>query len=463
MTDSFYPSKTGILWLNSILQKRISCDLNLRLAKEEEFKWIISASNSEKHIIVYFNPFLYSIDSSKDLPFSNAFISNQFFTTKFTELPAPGLEKKVGNIISKNKKGLSIYYDILGITYCMLSRLEELNTNPEIYDMHQRFPSIESNGYKHRYLEEPIVDQWLFFLKECCEYCFSELKIIKHNFSICPTHDVDRPAKFSLVAKRNIIKNLGLDLLKSDSIFGALRSLKAYKDSAINVNNYLDSKDPFDTFKWIINENSKNNLKSEFYFMAQKNFHWRYDTGYKIYSPFIKKLIKFISNEGHLVGVHPGYNTFLDQNKFSSEVDFFLKTCESIGIHQKEWGGRMHYLRFRWPNTIGFWAESKFSYDATMGYADRPGFRCGTCHEYQIYDHQADKILDIREKPLIVMEASIISRQCLNLGIGDEALNYLISLKEKCKKVDGKFTFLWHNCQFENLNDRILYQKLIMK
>ena len=50
-----------------------------------------------------------------------------------------------------------------------------------------------------------------------------------------------------------------------------------------------------------------------------------------------------------------------------------------IGVDQKKFGGRMHYLRIKWPTTLYFWEKAKFAYDSSMGYADLPGFRCGTC------------------------------------------------------------------------------------
>ena len=133
-----------------------------------------------------------------------------------------------------------------------------------------------------------------------------------------------------------------------------------------------------------LKEHKENNLIGEFYFMAQNVFHWRYDTGYKINNPCIKKLIKFIHDQGHIIGFHPGYSTYLNQKKFSVEADLFIKACKQVGVKQKEYGGRMHYLRIKWPSTIHFWEKAQFQYDSSMGYSDIPGFRCGTCFDYQI-------------------------------------------------------------------------------
>jgi len=37
-------------------------------------------------------------------------------------------------------------------------------------------------------------------------------------------------------------------------------------------------------------------------------------------------------------------------------------------------------------NDLRAWADAGMDYDSTLSYADRPGFRCGTCSEYPAFD-----------------------------------------------------------------------------
>ena len=72
--------------------------------------------------------------------------------------------------------------------------------------------------------------------------------------------------------------------------------------------------------------------------MAQNSFHWRYDTGYKINDPCIKKLIKFIYDQGHVIGFHPGYLTFLNEKKFFEEAQLFKRPAWELELIKKNLG-----------------------------------------------------------------------------------------------------------------------------
>ena len=103
------------------------------------------------------------------------------------------------------------------------------------------------------------------------------------------------------------------------------------------------------------------------------------------------------------------------------------------------------------------------AYDSSLGYADRPGFRCGTCFEYPAFDPLADKSLSLRIRPLIAMETTILAPHYLGLGTGALAFEKFDQLKQSCQAVKGCFTLLWHNCQLEKLEERRLYQRVLAK
>ena len=51
-------------------------------------------------------------------------------------------------------------------------------------------------------------------------------------------------------------------------------------------------------------------------------------------------------------------------------------------------------------------------------------------------------------------------RGAINLNLED-AYDVAIDLKNKCKKVNGKFTLLWHNCNLTNDDKKALFKSLI--
>ena len=94
----------------------------------------------------------------------------------------------------------------------------------------------------------------------------------------------------------------------------------------------------------------------------------------------------------------------------------------------------MHYLRWCWPITAYGWSKAGFDYDSTLTYANNPGFRCGTCHPFQMFDPLKKSKIGIKQKPLILMESSLIHKQYLGLGYTKKSFEYISKLKELVKK-----------------------------
>jgi hypothetical protein len=121
----------------------------------------------------------------------------------------------------------------------------------------------------------------------------------------------------------------------------------------------------------------------------------------------------------------------------------------------------MHYLRWSHPATLRLWAEAGFQYESTLGYADQPGFRCGTCHEYPAFDPVRQAPANVRVRPLVAMECSVIAPRYLGLGTGEQARARFVTLKEACRRVRGNFTILWHNSEFDVPAKRSLYRDVL--
>ena len=151
----------------------------------------------------------------------------------------------------------------------------------------------------------------------------------------------------------------------------------------------------------------------------------------------------------------------MDQDTICTEAERLRKICAEENIKQDIWGGRMHFLRWKHPNTFYGWEKAKMNYDSTMSYAEHAGFRCGTCHEYPAFDPVGDCILNLRVQPLIAMEHSVISKSYMGLGLGQKAHDKFSQLKNACKVVSGTFTLLWHNNQLATKAERDLYTSII--
>src|SRR5690554_6279374 len=336
----------------------------------------------------------------------------------------------------------------------MLNRVEEIGRTD--LDNHGRFPAIHSHAYKHGYLERPVVDEWLHLLGQVIQKQWPQVELKQHEFSMKVSHDVDSPSLYQFKPWQTIIRMMAGHLLKR-------RDIKAFLQAPyikLSAGKRLHPQDPHNTFDWLMDVSEKNGLTSAFYFICGTTSNM--DADYQPEEPAIRELIQRIHQRGHEIGLHPSYGTYQTPQLIKQEANRLRAVMQKEGIKQNEFGGRMHYLRWEHPSTLQAWNDAGMTYDTTLSYADRPGFRCGTCHEYPAFNTDNQQPLQIRIRPLIAMECTVIDDVYLGLGVTQAAENKFLELKEKCRKLSGCFTLLWHNSYFHGSSElKQMYKRII--
>ena len=198
--------------------------------------------------------------------------------------------------------------------------------------------------------------------------------------------------------------------------------------------------------------NEKFGNKVTFYLIPE-NTSSIYDPNMPIYDKRIMNIVREVNSRGHRLGIHPGYSSLKNKKTFLNSVNVFKKTLSQNNINISSIYGRQHYLRWKHPNTANLYSDCKINFDSSLGYHDYPGFRCGTCFEYALFDPKSDKILDVIESPLIFMDTSVFSKDYLNLGCSKESFILAKKLKDRCKLVSGNYTVLWHNSSFDSCTE----------
>jgi hypothetical protein len=127
------------------------------------------------------------------------------------------------------------------------------------------------------------------------------------------------------------------------------------------------------------------------------------------------------------------------------------------GTWQREWGGRQHYLRWENPTTWQNWEDARLDYDSTLGFADQPGFRCGICYEYPVFNLRTRQSLALRERPLVVMDGTLLDYLKLSL---DASAQRILALAAVCRQFAGDMALLWHNNNLLSQRQRHLYQRV---
>jgi hypothetical protein len=180
-------------------------------------------------------------------------------------LPAPGAASLPTPLITSTDQGMKVAYDILGLTYWMLCRQEEVGRTD--LDEHGRFPAISSHAHKHGYLERPIVDEWLHILGQVIQRIWPEIELKQHFFNMKVSHDVDNPSRYGFCTPKQLLRAIGGDIIKRHDF----KSVLLAPWIRLNTQQTLHSADPSNTFDWIMDVSEQHNLQSAFYFICGGN------------------------------------------------------------------------------------------------------------------------------------------------------------------------------------------------
>lgn len=453
-------SNQALAWLSLIFEERFGHSFNLKSVEDGISMTLVNQSKGE---IIFPHTFPEFFQSRSDIPFTTWDAEAEGWDSVLKEpLPAPGVASLSTRLIEQDhvtSKKVYIKYDIPGLTYWMLNRIEEIGRTD--LDSHERFPAINSHAYKYGYLDRPIVDEWLDVLKQVINKVWPSIFLKENKYQLIVSHDVDFPSLYIDLKIKQIIKLIIIELLKNKNFKQLLFIIYIYIAGFFKPNT-LHEMDPFNTFNYLMSISEKYNLKSSFYFIGDITDASK-DCRYRLSDDYIINLLSEIYERGHEIGLHPSYNSYKKRGQIIREFNNLKEICDRNGLSNINYGGRMHYLRWKHPDTLQDWNDAGLEYDSTLGYADLPGFRCGTCFEYTSYNPVHNQILNIKTRPLIVMDCTIISNNYLNLGYTDEAIEKILTLKDKCYKVSGNFTFLWHNSFFKNESSFNFYEKVISK
>ena len=394
--------------------------------------WNIELENGNKLIIkdAFFNKYPNNLEYLKkeNIPIKVEFSKNDFIVED--DIPIVYGNNEVMVKSDSDRKIIECEIDIFASSFFMLTRWEEYVNKAR--DNHERFPATESLAYKNNFLDRPIVNEYVEMFWNMLNFLEYNKKRKKYLFRIYPTHDIDHIYAWNKLS--DLLYTLFRDLKRKFLIIYIFKTLKKYYLYKIGK-----MKDPYDTFELIMNLSEKYDLKSYFFFMGEGVT--KYDNSYSSKDLNLVNNINKIKKRGHYIGIHPTYNAFNNKKQLSQEKNELEKN-----FNTKIEFGREHYLRFEVPLTWQIWEDNNMKWDSTMNYSGYDGFRCGVCYEYSVFNILTQKKLNLREKPLILMDANSIDK-LTNSQMKDNVL-YLI---KKVKKYNGDFIFLWHNSSFNSL------------
>jgi len=319
----------------------------------------------------------------------------------------------------------TISFDILASIFYCLSRYEEYQNF--VPDQHDRFPSIASHAYANDYLQRPVVDEWMLYLRKTIELHWNIKLPEPTPFEILPTIDVDISWAYK---HRSLAHRIGSQLKKI--VKGQLEEWKEQRNA------YQLGDDPYDTFSYIRDQCKQ--LESRYFFLCRKNSP--YDTSYFLDNTAFSQLIKE-HYAAFSIGIHPSYLSYTDQEKLIEEKQWL----ESV-IGTPILSSRQHFLRFTLPKTYRNLIEIGVSDEWSMGYADQCGFRAGTSMPFYFYDLNKEQATTLLVHPFCLMDVTL--KDYMKLSI-EEARDTIHQIRNNLQEVNGQLCFIWHNSSFSIL------------
>lgn len=384
---------------------------------------------------------------SEPLPrFSEATISG--FTLPQPEGEVPTLFGRAE--VAQAKDSIHMEADLFGGLFFLLSRFEEIVSSER--DRHDRFPGKASLAHRAGFLAQPLADVYRRIIRHLIARMWSSWTMAEEKPKpMRVSCDVDEPFDNSASNLYRLIRSMGADLLHRHSPSLAVRRGMNYALRGVVGPRF----DPCYTFDWYMDVCEAQNLKATFYFIAGHSAG-KIDGTYEIDQPRILSLLRKISDRGHHIGMHGSYNTFRDAHQLTDERAALNKALERVGVSLEVTENRQHYLRWDTSCTPENLVSAGFKSDSTGGFADLPGFRYGTARPFKMWSWHELRPLDLIQKPLIVMEGTLLSDLYMNLDL-EKAAQYIESQKTASEQFGGTFSLLWHNSELKTKSMKSLF------
>lgn len=363
------------------------------------------------------------------LNYSDSKIEDAFFIKSTSllfeneiKIQEPRVEEKQGRKVLFPNDEDDLGFDVFSSVFYMVSRYEEYL--PFTADKYGRFKAENSLAFKNDFLHLPVVDVWINNFREALQKKYPSLVTKKTSFNAILTYDIDVAYKFRGRNAGRTIGSLAKDLFKFQikNVFRRIQTLTKSK------------KDPWDIYDELEKTIVQNKLQTIFFFLLSDKSEYDRNLDYR--NPALKKLVEKITSFSE-TGIHPSFYT----SDFPEKIKIENERLENLS-GKKIMKSRQHFLRFVLPDTFNNLIAAGINEDYSMGYAETPGFRAGTCKPFFFYDLKNERVTGLKVFPITCMDATFIY---YTKKTAEKSLIEILNLLKEVQKVNGTFISIFHN------------------
>lgn len=318
---------------------------------------------------------------------------------------------------------MSAPFDLFAAAFYVLTCFEEYL--PFEADRHGRFTAAASALHEHGFLERPLVDLWARELQRILTDAFPDLDIQRPAYRFLPTIDIDQAYAY---AGKPLWKNAAAllrDVARLDTAsFGERLAVMVQA-----------REDPYNTYRRLQHLADRHGT-APCYFIQVGRTH-AHDHALPLSHPLQQKVIRFLDEQGYALGIHPSYRCMERPGMLEAEKQ---QLEQFLGRPVKD--VRMHFLRYRLPQTLREMIAAGLTHDYSLGFADAPGWRAGTSIPHRWFDLEANAPTALIRTPFYTMDRSMRNYQGMR---PDDTLPMLYQTLYEVKQLGGVFSFIWHN------------------
>ena len=249
------------------------------------------------------------------------------------------------------------------------------------------------------------------------------------------THDVDAVAKTLPIRLKQGAFNL----------FNAARSMgrgqfRQTSKQVRQATRFMLGRENWWTFDRLQQWEVDAGIRATYHFHADrhpKTFRrWLFDPGYDISAPKQRVLLRQLKNQGHKIGLHPGFETWQDPKQIAAQRTWVEEAVGTQVTHC-----RQHWLRFSWQDTWSAQQSAGLIHDSTLMFNDRPGFRNSSALSWHPFDPHRCLTHGLTALPTVFMDSHFYDYQPMSAAARHTAMQHWI---RECHSVGGETALLWH-------------------